>query len=56
VSTVAARLELLCDLNRRLATFGSLDDGTSYAQQTLLDVKKKKIQVNVTNTGYRKSP
>ena len=37
-------------------TFGSLDDGTSYAQQTLLDVKKKKIQVNVTNTGYRKSP
>jgi GAF domain-containing protein len=31
VSSVAARLELLCELNRRLATFGSLDEILGYA-------------------------
>jgi len=31
VSSVAARLELLCEVNRRLATFSSLDDLLGYA-------------------------
>jgi sigma-B regulation protein RsbU (phosphoserine phosphatase) len=31
VSSVAARLELLCELNRRLATFGSLDELLTHA-------------------------
>ena len=31
MSSVAARLELLCDLNRRLATFGSLDELLTFA-------------------------
>ena len=31
MSSVAARLELLCELNRRLATFGSLDELLTYA-------------------------
>jgi sigma-B regulation protein RsbU (phosphoserine phosphatase) len=31
VSSVAARLELLCELNQRLATFGSLDELLTYA-------------------------
>lgn len=35
-------------------TFGSLDDGTGYPQQTLLDAKSKQIQVKVTNAGYKK--
>src|SRR5215471_9272836 len=32
-------------------TFARLDDGTSYPQQTVLDVPGKKIQVKVTNAG-----
>jgi hypothetical protein len=36
-------------------TFGKLEDGTSYPQQTLLDVAAKKIQVKVTNSGYKKT-
>jgi hypothetical protein len=36
-------------------TFGRLDDGTSYPQQTLLDVTAKKIQVKVVNSGYKKT-
>jgi 23S rRNA pseudoU1915 N3-methylase RlmH len=36
-------------------TFGSLQDGTSYPQQVLLDVTAKKIQVKVTNSGYKKT-
>jgi len=36
-------------------TFGRLEDGTSYPQQTLLDVTAKKIQVKVTNSGYKKT-
>jgi hypothetical protein len=36
-------------------TFGSLQDGTSYPQQVLLDVVSKKIQVKVTNSGYKKA-
>jgi hypothetical protein len=35
-------------------TFGKLADGTSYPQQILLDAAAKKIQVKVTNSGYRK--
>jgi hypothetical protein len=36
-------------------TFGKLLDGTSYPQQIVLDVKAKKIQVTVTNSGYKKT-
>jgi hypothetical protein len=36
-------------------TFGKLEDGTSYPQQTVLDVKAKQIQVKITNSGYKKS-
>jgi hypothetical protein len=36
-------------------TFANLTDGTSYPQQVLLDVKAKKIQVKVTNSGYKKA-
>ena len=35
-------------------TFGTLQDGTSYPQQIVLDVVAKKIQVTVTNSGYKK--
>jgi hypothetical protein len=35
-------------------TFGKLEDGTAYPQQIVLDVKAKQIQVNVTNSGYKK--
>jgi hypothetical protein len=38
-----------------VVTFGKLDDGTSYPQQTVLDVKAKNIQVKVTNSGYKKT-
>ena len=38
-------------------TFGRLEDGTSYPQQTLLDVASKNIQVKVVNSGYvKKAP
>ncbi|PYR34810.1 MAG: hypothetical protein DMF89_24840 [Acidobacteria bacterium] len=36
-------------------TFGRLADGTSYAEQTVLDATAKKIQVKVTNSGYKKT-
>jgi len=36
-------------------TFASLQDGTSYPQQVVLDVKAKNIQVKVTNSGYKKA-
>jgi hypothetical protein len=36
-------------------TFATLQDGTSYPQQILLDVTAKKIQVKVTNSGYKKT-
>ena len=36
-------------------TFASLPDGTNYAQQTVLDAPAKKIQVKVTNSGYKKA-
>jgi hypothetical protein len=36
-------------------TFAALQDGTSYPQQVLLDVKAKAIQVKVTNSGHKKS-
>jgi len=36
-------------------TFGRLEDGTSYPQQIVLDASAKKIQVKVTNSGYKKA-
>jgi hypothetical protein len=36
-------------------TFASLPDGTNYAQQAVLDVPGKKIQVKVTNSDYAKT-
>src|SRR5262245_14479247 len=36
-------------------TFAALPDGTAYPQQILLDAKAKKIQVKVTNSGYKKA-
>jgi len=36
-------------------TFGRLEDGVSYPQQILLDVKSKNVQVKVVNSGYKKS-
>jgi hypothetical protein len=35
-------------------TYGTLPDGTSYPQRTVLDVTAKKIGVTVTNSDYRK--
>lgn len=36
-------------------SFASLPDGTNYAQQTVLDAPGKKIQVKITNSGYKKA-
>lgn len=36
-------------------TFGALQDGTFYPQQVLLDVTAKKLQVKITNSGYKKA-
>jgi hypothetical protein len=36
-------------------TFGRLEDGTSFPQQIVVDVKAKQIQVKVTNSGYKKT-
>jgi hypothetical protein len=36
-------------------TFASLPDGTNYPQQSVLNVAAKKIQVKVTNSGYKKA-
>ena len=36
-------------------TYALLQDGTSYPQQTVLDVKAKEITVKVTNSGYKKT-
>jgi len=36
-------------------TFANLPDGTSYSQKSVLDVPGKKIQVTVTNSGYKKT-
>jgi hypothetical protein len=36
-------------------TFATLPDGTSYPQQVLLDATAKKIQVKITNGGYKKA-
>jgi len=35
-------------------TFAGLPDGTNYVQQTVLDAPGKKIQVNTTNSAYKK--
>jgi 23S rRNA pseudoU1915 N3-methylase RlmH len=36
-------------------TFANLVDGTSYPQKSVLNVAAKKIQVTVTNSGYKKT-
>ena len=36
-------------------TFANLADGTSYPQKSVLTVAAKKIQVTVTNSGYKKA-
>jgi 23S rRNA pseudoU1915 N3-methylase RlmH len=36
-------------------TFANLVDGTSYPQKSVLNVAAKKIQVTVTNSGYKKA-
>ena len=36
-------------------TFGTLQDGTGYPQDIVLDVTAKNLQVKVTNSGYKKS-
>ena len=36
-------------------TFAALTDGTSYPPQIVLDVAAKKIQVKITNSGYKKT-
>ena len=36
-------------------TFANLPDGTSYPQTSVLNVTAKKIQVTVTNSGYKKA-
>lgn len=36
-------------------SFASLPDGTSYAQQSVLDAPSKNIQVKVTNSDYKKA-
>jgi len=36
-------------------TYALLQDGTSYPQQTVVDVKAKQITVKVTNSGYKKT-
>jgi hypothetical protein len=33
---------------------GTLNDGSTYAEETALDAKAKGLRVVVTNTGYRK--
>ncbi|MBL8886666.1 MAG: hypothetical protein JNK16_08395 [Phycisphaerales bacterium] len=35
-------------------TFGTLDDGTTYAEETTLNLEKQGIKVVVENSGYRK--
>ena len=37
------------------ASFSSLDDGTSFMQESVLNVKAKQIVVKTTNAGYRKA-
>ena len=37
------------------ASFSSLDDGTSFMQESVLDVKAKQIVVKTTNAGYKKA-
>jgi len=37
-----------------VVTFGSLNDGTTYASEMVLDAKGKNLNVTVQNSGYRK--
>jgi hypothetical protein len=36
-------------------TFASLEDGTNYPQTEVVDVAAKKIEVRITNSGYKKT-
>jgi len=42
------------DVVKLAVSFAQLPDGTSYPQQTVLDATGKKIEVKVTNSGYKK--
>jgi hypothetical protein len=42
------------DAVKLAVTFASLPDGTNYAAESVLDATGKKIQVKVTNSGYKK--
>ena len=35
---------------------GTLEDGTTYSEETVLQAEAKKMKVVVTNSGYRKTP
>lgn len=37
-------------------TFGKLEDGTNYAEETTLNLEKQQLKVVVENSGYRKQP
>jgi hypothetical protein len=43
------------DAVKLAVTFASLPDGTNFAQQSVVDVPGKNIQVRVTNSGYAKT-
>jgi len=36
-------------------SFDSLQDGTNYPKETLLNAKSKQIQVKITNSGHKKA-
>jgi hypothetical protein len=43
------------DAVKLAVTFASLPDGTNYNEESVLEASGKKIQVKVTNTGYKRS-
>jgi len=51
---VATYLENPKDAVTLEVSFGNLQDGTSYPEQTVMTTKKKDITVTVQNSGYRK--
>jgi hypothetical protein len=53
--TVKTYLENAKDAVSLAVRMGSLNDGTTYAASITLDAPAKKIQVAVSNSGYRKT-
>jgi hypothetical protein len=37
-----------------VVSFDSLPDGTNYPKETVLNAKRKQIQVKTNNSGYKK--